>query len=250
MVKKSWFSSTFSCEWCNESSYEEYYIIEHEKNCIYRRETPQDEEARKFERETRISKKEKELEKANNLSAQGGLKNLIQAYDIYNYYHEGYDTYKTVVGPLAKDLAEEYEKNNEYNKALDLYVKFKFNKESNRVSRFLKKEKKEGIIKAAKNHERLLEFDEAVGLYKKIKMERDIIRVRKLKADMSAPKTEIHGDYVDDRDTIVKDSVINRSNVGGGSSKMQELKDLAEMKEKGLIDDDEFNQMKKEILGK
>ena len=67
MVKKSWFSSTFSCEWCNESSYEEYYIIEHEKNCIYRRETPQDEEARKFERETRISKKEKELEKANNL---------------------------------------------------------------------------------------------------------------------------------------------------------------------------------------
>ena len=81
-------------------------------------------------------------------------------------------------------------------------------------------------------------------------MERDIIRVRKLKADMSAPKTEIHGDYVDDRDTIVKDRVINRSNVGGGSSKMQELKDLAEMKEKGLIDDDEFNQMKKEILGK
>ena len=30
---------------------------------------------------------------------------------------------------------------------------------------------------------------------------------------------------------------------------MQELKDLTEMKEKGLIDDDEFKQMKKEILG-
>ena len=47
-----------------------------------------------------------------------------------------------------------------------------------------------------------------------------------------------------------KDSVINNSNVGAGSSKMQELKDLTEMKEKGLIDDDEFKQMKKEILGK
>jgi len=44
--------------------------------------------------------------------------------------------------------------------------------------------------------------------------------------------------------------VINRSNVGGGSSKMQELKDLTEMKEKGLIDDAEFKQMKKVILGK
>jgi hypothetical protein len=31
---------------------------------------------------------------------------------------------------------------------------------------------------------------------------------------------------------------------------MQELKELTEMKEKGLIDDDEFQQMKKEILGK
>ena len=76
---------------------------------------------------------------------------------------------------------------------------------------------------------------------------------RRKKAEMGATKidqTVIHGDYVDDRDTIVKDSVISKSNVGGGSSKMQELKDLTEMKEKGLIDDAEFKQMKKEILGK
>ena len=77
-------------------------------------------------------------------------------------------------------------------------------------------------------------------------------------------QTVVHGDYIDDRDTTinqmtkvhniskteVKDSVLNRSNIGGGSSKMQELKDLTEMKEKGLIDDAEFKQMKKEILGK
>jgi hypothetical protein len=31
---------------------------------------------------------------------------------------------------------------------------------------------------------------------------------------------------------------------------MQELEKLTEMKKEGLIDDDEFKQMKKEILGK
>ena len=56
----------------------------------------------------------------------------------------------------------------------------------------------------------------------------------------------VHGDEV----TEIKDSVLNRSNVGGGTSKMQELEKLTEMKKEGLIDDDEFKQMKKEILGK
>ena len=56
----------------------------------------------------------------------------------------------------------------------------------------------------------------------------------------------VQGDNI----TEIKDSVLNRSNVGGGSSKMQELKDLTEMKKEGLIDDDEYKQMKKEILGK
>ena len=52
-----------------------------------------------------------------------------------------------------------------------------------------------------------------------------------------------------DEFTEIKDSVLNRSNVGGGSSKMQELKELKQMLAEGLIDDDEFKQMKKEIIG-
>ena len=36
----------------------------------------------------------------------------------------------------------------------------------------------------------------------------------------------------------------------GGTSKMQELRELLEMKKEGLINDDEFKQLKKEILGK
>ena len=76
-------------------------------------------------------------------------------------------------------------------------------------------------------------------------------RVRTLQAEQGAVKVTqkvVQGDEV--TKTEIKDSVLNRSNVGGGSSKMQELKDLTEMKEKGLIDDAEFKQMKKEILGK
>jgi len=56
----------------------------------------------------------------------------------------------------------------------------------------------------------------------------------------------VQGDTI--TNTEIKDSVLNRSSVGGGSSKMQELEKLTEMKNKGVIDDDEFKQMKKEIL--
>ncbi|MDP6364490.1 MAG: SHOCT domain-containing protein, partial [Candidatus Poseidoniia archaeon] len=74
---------------------------------------------------------------------------------------------------------------------------------------------------------------------------------RRKEAEQGAVKvdqTVVHGDQV--TKTEIKDSVLNRSNVGGGSSKMQELEKLTEMKKEGLIDDDEFKQMKKEILGK
>jgi hypothetical protein len=68
---------------------------------------------------------------------------------------------------------------------------------------------------------------------------------------MHAPKTEIHGDYVDDRDTIVKDSVVNRSNIGsGGFSKIQELKELKEMFDSGFISKEDMEKIKKEILEK
>ena len=97
----------------------------------------------------------------------------------------------------------------------------------------------------------MLDYNTAIQIWEDIGEYEEAARVRRLKADLAAPKTEIHGDYVDDRDTIVKDSVINRSNVGAGSDdKIAKLEKIAEMKDKGIIDDDEFKQMKKEILGK
>ena len=48
----------------------------------------------------------------------------------------------------------------------------------------------------------------------------------------------------------IKDSVLNRSNVGGKSSKAEELREAKSLFEEGLIDENEFKEMKKEILGK
>jgi hypothetical protein len=103
----------------------------------------------------------------------------------------------------------------------------------------------------AKSKEENLDYESAISLWEQIgdfKKSKEVRR--KMLDEKKVDQTIVHGDYVDDRDTIVKDSVLNRSNVGGGSSKMQELKELKEMLAEGLIDDDEFKQMKKEILGK
>ena len=102
----------------------------------------------------------------------------------------------------------------------------------------------------ANERERALDYDSAINIWEELGQIDQAARVRKLKADLAAPKTVIHGDYVDDRDTIVNDSVVNRSNIGNDSSKMQKLEKLNNMREKGAIDDEEFKQMKKEILEK
>jgi hypothetical protein len=105
--------------------------------------------------------------------------------------------------------------------------------------------------KIARELERLLRYEEAIEVWEELKNHDEAARIRKLKAEQGSVKVTqkiVHGDEV--TKTEIKDSVLNRSNIGGSSSKMQELEKLAEMKDKGIIDDDEFKQMKKEILGK
>ena len=53
---------------------------------------------------------------------------------------------------------------------------------------------------------------------------------------------------IQDKQDIKTEDKITNKNVEGGSSKMKELKELTEMKEKGLISDDEYGKMKKEII--
>jgi hypothetical protein len=88
-------------------------------------------------------------------------------------------------------------------------------------------------------------------------MTEDIRRINQAKYNIRGDResggstTIIHGNYVEDRETVVKDSVLNRSNIGGsGTSKIDELEKASSLKEKGLINDEEYEQMKKEILGK
>ena len=93
-------------------------------------------------------------------------------------------------------------------------------------------------------------YDKAEEWYNYHGMMNKATDIRRKKADLAAPKTIIQGDYVDDRDTIVKDSVISKSNIGsGGSSKMQELKELKEMFDSGFISKEEMEEMKKEFRG-
>ena len=109
-----------------------------------------------------------------------------------------------------------------------------------------------GMREKARVREESLDYDSAMKIWDELGEIKEAARVRKLKAEQGAVKVTqkiVHGDEVSK--TEIKDSVINRSNVGsGGDDKFARLEKLTEMKEKGLIDDDEFKQMKKEILGK
>ena len=116
---------------------------------------------------------------------------------------------------------------------------------------YTQKIKNERLINKAKEYEKHLNYEKAIEIYEELGKPAEAARVRKLKSNLAAPKTEIHGDYVDDRDTIVKDSVLNRSNIGNSDDdKIAKLEKIADMKDKGIIDDAEFKQMKKEILEK
>ena len=147
---------------------------------------------------------------------------------------------KTEVLISGKQRAEHYIGLEEFDKAIKIYMLLGEMEEVTKTRKL-----------KIRRREELLDYDSAIQMWEELGENEEAARVRKLKADLAAPKTEIHGDYVDDRDTIVKDSVINRSNVGaGGDDKFSKLRELTEMKKEGLIDDDEFKQMKKEILGK
>ena len=56
----------------------------------------------------------------------------------------------------------------------------------------------------------------------------------------------IQGDHI--TKTEVKDSVLNRSNLSG-SSKMDQVKELKELHDTGDISDEDYEKMKREIVG-
>tara|TARA_B100000029_G_scaffold502781_1_gene578634 strand:- start:494 stop:1228 length:735 start_codon:yes stop_codon:yes gene_type:complete len=145
----------------------------------------------------------------------------------------------------------DYEQNKELGEFLDQYYTFQKNKiESDRL-----KEEEETIrvmkLKA-EEREKARDYGPAIEIWEELGLIEEAARVRKLKAEMGSVRVAqnvVQGDQI--TKTEIKDSVLNKSNIGSGEDdKFAKLERLAEMKEKGLIDDDEFKQMKKEILGK
>ena len=127
---------------------------------------------------------------------------------------------------------------------------FGFPQEAQEVQKQLVSYNQEVTIQKAKHSERVLDYKKAIILWEKIGKHDEAKRIREIVMKGQA-QTVVHGDYVDDRDTTIQDSVVSKSNVGaGGKSKIEEIKELKELLDSGAIEDDEFKQMKKEILGK
>jgi len=105
--------------------------------------------------------------------------------------------------------------------------------------------------KIAIKKEELLDYDGAIILFEELGLHGNAKRVRrKILDEKKVDQTVVHGDFVDDRDTIIKDSVINRSTVGaGGKTKAEQIKEIKELHDAGAIDKDDYEKMKREIIG-
>ena len=104
--------------------------------------------------------------------------------------------------------------------------------------------------KLAKELEALLRYKEAIVLWEELGNHSEAKKIRqKIIDDKKVDQTVVQGDQI--TKTEIKDSVVSKSNIATvGDDKFTKLKELKEMLSEGLIDDDEFKQMKKEILGK
>ena len=183
-----------------------------------------DEEEKQNERRKEITKK-KYWKRVEMLLKAGGTKNLQRATNLLNKLEANTET--TGLGELFGDVGQD-------------------------SSEVLKIKKKKRVVKMeiAKEMEKLLKYEEAIDIWEELGNEKEAKRLRqKIINHKKVDQTVIQGDQI--TRTEIKDSVVNKSNVGGGgSSKAEELREAKALLDEGIIDDDEFKQMKKEILGK
>jgi hypothetical protein len=104
----------------------------------------------------------------------------------------------------------------------------------------------------ASEREKALDYDSAIEIWEELGEIEEAARVRKLKARQGSVRVAqkvVKGDEI--TRTEIKDSVVSKSSIGaGGKSKAEEIKEIKELLDSGAIDESEFKQMKKEILGK
>ena len=141
---------------------------------------------------------------------------------------------------LVKRKAMEKERTKDYGAAIEMWEKLGAYDQVVRVRKFVARERE-----SARDYGAAIEMWEGLGEIK------EAARVRKLKAEEGSVKVAqsvVQGDQI--TKTEIKDSVISKSNVGaGGDDKFTRLEKLTEMKKEGLIDDDDYEKMKREIIG-
>ena len=138
-----------------------------------------------------------------------------------------------------RDEARRDEKVFNYRSAIKIYEELGEKEEVGRVKKLL-----------AHRREKARDYDAAINIYEELGEIEEAARVRKLKARQGSVRVAqkvVHGDEITKTD--IRDSVVSKSSIGSGSSKMQELEKLANMKEKGLINDKDYETMKREIIG-
>jgi len=136
--------------------------------------------------------------------------------------------------------ANERETAKDYDSAIEIWEELGQIKQAARV-----------LKNKAKEREHAKDYDSATQIWEELGEIDEAARVRTLKSEQGAVKVTqkiVHGDDV--TKTEIKDSVLNRSNVGGGSSKADELREAKALLDEGLINEDDYEKMKKEILGK
>jgi hypothetical protein len=103
----------------------------------------------------------------------------------------------------------------------------------------------------ARERERALDYDSAIGIWEELGEIEEAARVRKLKARQGSVRVAqkvVKGDEI--TKTEIKDSVISKSNIGGGGkSKAEQIKEIKELLDSGTIDAEDYQKMKQEIVG-
>jgi len=280
VITKGFFSKTHKCDWCGYSSKDKNETIIHEETCTsgpsvnplsiieYTGCTTADvifddsDYFREFEEINEKLAKYKDYGWIIHRKADSGygiqwLKSVSKDYVVIvnqppakKFQSSGViSIFECIVNG---DVAEQ-KWDVSFEESIELAIKWitELNPEYTTQLEHIENKKIETKKKQAMEREEALDYDSAIQIWEEIGEINEAARVRKLQAEMGSVKVAqsvVQGDQI--TKTEIKDSVLNRSNVGSGSSKMQELEKLTEMKEKGLIDDDEFKQMKKEILGK
>jgi len=104
----------------------------------------------------------------------------------------------------------------------------------------------EELRNQAIEREEALDFEAAIEIWEELGEISEAARIRKLIIKQGkVDQTVVQGDQI--TKTEIKDSVVNRSNVGA-DNKFKQIEKLGELKDKGLLTEEEFQKEKNKIL--